>query len=129
MTDQQLGEDMAFLAKEFQKVVEGRFGVKLAFDRASIAKLDQLFAGALGELARDDHQNAMVMTAAFLGETVRALAGGRWHYSDTFGPCVTDVPGTKGFLRVLKRAERRLEAKDGEALMDFLQAAVPELRN
>ncbi len=118
---------MTFLAQEFTKVVEQHCGVRLEHDRASVAKLDQLFMGRLGQLAQDDFQSASVMTAAFLGETVRKLAGGHWHYDEHFGPCIIEVPGVQGILRVLSRAEKRIQGHSGnEALMDFLKLACPQ---
>jgi len=125
MTDAQLTEDMLFLDREFRKVVESHFGVRLKHDRPSMAELDRLFAGPLAQLAQDDFRSASVMTAAYLGETVRALAGGHWHHDLSLGPGIADVPGLKGFLRVLARAEKRIQSGGSEALMDFLQAACP----
>jgi hypothetical protein len=127
MTDEQLTRDMIFLDQEFQKVVEQVCGVKLKHDRSSVARLDRLLVGQLGSLARDDFKSASVMTAAFLGETVRSLAGGHWHHDDRLGPGLAEVPGIRGFLRVLSRAERAIQSQGqpGETLTDFLKITCP----
>jgi hypothetical protein len=125
MDDDQLTRDMMFLDAEFVQLIERVAGVRLRHDRPSLAELDRLFRGPLGDLAREDFQSASVMTAAFLGETVRALGGGHWHKDETLGPGLTDVPGVPGFLRVLKRAEKRISGEGDETLMQFIERACP----
>lgn len=127
--DDALTRDMIFLDREFVSVVERHFLVRLGHDRESIAKLDRLFAGsALRQIARDDLRNVAVMCAAYLGETVRALAGGRWKQDEALGPCVVDVPHVKGAVRVLARAEKRIRSDAPQLLVPFIDAACP-LRN
>jgi hypothetical protein len=126
VTDEQLTRDMVFLDSEFVKLIEQIAGDRLKHDRDSVARLDRLFAGRLGQLARDDFQSASVMLAAYLGETVRALAGGHWTHDDRLGPGLSEVPGVPGFLRVLKRAERRIEDRGGgNVLGEFVARACP----
>ena len=125
MDDQTLAQDMAFLDREFLRVVESTCGVRLRHDRESVDRLDRLFAGQLGLLAQDDFRNASVMAAAWLGETVKALAGGRWHFDAALGPCIVEVPGLKGSVRVLARAERSIRERDGSVLMEMIARACP----
>lgn len=127
--DDALARDMIFLDREFIAVVARHFHVTLAHDRQSVAVLDRLFAqSALKAIARDDLRNVSVMCAAYLGETVRALAGGRWSQDEALGPCIVDVPLVKGAVRVLARAEKRIRSDADQVLVPFIAAACP-LRN
>jgi hypothetical protein len=127
--DDALTRDMIFLDGEFVTVIERHFLIRLGHDRESIARLDRLFAGsALRQIARDDMRNVAVMCAAYLGETIRALAGGRWKQDEALGPCVVDVPHVKGAIRVLARAEKRIRSDAEQLLVPFVAAACP-MRN
>jgi hypothetical protein len=118
--------DMGFLDREFVAVIERHFHVRLRHDLQSVATLDALFhAGPLRQIAEDDFRNVAVMLAAYLGETVRALArGGTWKLDDALGPCIVDVPGVKGSVRVLARAEKRIRSDAKELLMPFVAQAI-----
>jgi hypothetical protein len=117
---------MMFLDREFVAVVERHFQVKLQHDLRSVSRLDALFAaGPLRKVAQEDFRNVSVMLAAYVGETVRALAGGgRWSLDEALGPCIVEVPGLAGAVRVLARAQKRIQAVDAEVLMPFVAQAV-----
>lgn len=125
MNPEALARDMAFLDRELIAVVERHFQVRLAHDLESVARLDRLFAdGPLRQFAVDDFQSASVMLAAYLGETVIALArGGRWELDDRLGPCIVEVPGSSASWRVLTRAERRIRSSEAEVLLPFIARA------
>ena len=129
MDAQALTKDMAFLDREFVAVVQRHFQVRLAHDLASVARLDALFVnGPLRQIALDDFRNVSVMLAAYLGETVRALArGGRWVADERLGPCIVEVPGSKASWRVLTRAERRIRSSEADVLLPFVSRAAASL--
>jgi len=126
MDERSVTQDMMFLDREFVSVVERHFHVQLRHDLDSVAKLDRLFhEGQLRTIANDDYRNVSVMLAAYLGETVRALAhGGHWKLDDSLGPCIVDVPHVKGSVRVLTRAQRRIKSPQEEVLMPFISQAI-----
>lgn len=120
-----LTRDMAFLDREFIGVIDRHFHVRLRHDLQSVATLDALFhAGPLRQIAEDDFRNVAVMLAAYLGETVRAIAkGGAWKLDDALGPCIVDVPGVRGAVRVLARAEKRIRSDAKDFLVPFVVQA------
>lgn len=123
-----LTRDMVFLDREFREVVDRHFHLKLGHDLESVAKLDALFdQGPLRKIAQDDERNVAVMLAAYLGETVRALArGGRWQLEESLGPCIVDLPSTRGSVRVLARAQRRIHTGGPELLLSLVTRAVAQ---
>ncbi|MBS2028192.1 MAG: hypothetical protein JST54_09835 [Deltaproteobacteria bacterium] len=126
MDERSVTQDMAFLDREFVSVVDKHFHVRLEHDLASVAKLDALFHdGPMRTIANDDFRNVSVMLAAYLGETVRALAhGGRWKLDETLGPCIVEVPHVAGTVRVLTRAQRRILSPDAQVLVPFISRAI-----
>lgn len=124
--EESVTRDMMFLDQEFRRVVDQHFHVQLRHDMESVARLDALFhQSALAQIARDDERNVSLMLAAYLGETVRALAkGGRWKLDDALGPCVVEVPRVKGSVRVLARARRRIATPGPALLQTFITQAV-----
>lgn len=123
--DAQLTRDMAFLDAEFRRVVERECLVTLHHDRASLLKLDELFGGRLRALCLADFRSASFMLGAYLGETIKRLAGGRWSKDEAFGPALIEVPHVPGVLRVVARAERRIQSNEGGVLIDFMERTAP----
>ena len=121
-----IAQDMAFLDREFVEVVRRHFHVCPGHDLDGAARLDALFSqGPLREIAQADFRNVSVMLAAWVGETVRALAGGgRWSLDEQLGPCIIEVPGVPGAWRVLSRAEKRIRGSEAEVLLPFVARAV-----
>jgi hypothetical protein len=124
-SDAELTRDMQLLDREFRAVIERHFHLRLGHDLASISRLDALFAQSrLREIAQADERNVSVMLAAYLGETIRALSrGGRWELDEALGPCIVDVPRVPGSMRVLSRAQKRIQSAE-ELLVPFISAAI-----
>jgi len=128
MDDVTVTRDMMFLATSFEEVVARHFQLKLAHDLPSVAKLDALFArGPLRQIAKADFRNVSVMLAAYLGETMRTLAhGGHWALDEALGPCIVNLPGVRGSVRVLARAQKRIRTTDPEVLVPLvIQVTAP----
>ncbi|MCB0221286.1 MAG: hypothetical protein KDH09_16435 [Chrysiogenetes bacterium] len=116
MSPEELGKVAAEQAEAYRAQHKQSTGEELAFERASLPRLDAVLEKNYTQNMLD--QKTIEHMGMFLGETMRHEFGGTWRYNDGFGELCLAMTD-EGFIFPVSQIKRALDHKEAGQLASY----------
>ena len=101
------------------KLMERHSGVRLNYDEASFAQLDEMIEEGWGGEAPAMLDTTVLPFGSFVGESIRRLLGGEWGYDEDKGCHLTQVGGVGMTLFPFDKVKKRFLNGDEDSLESY----------
>ncbi len=113
-------------AEKHIEAIERNFEVRLSYDEASFARLDEIIEEGWGGGTPALPDTTVLSFGSFVGECIRRLLGGQWEYDEEMGYCLAGIGGTSAKVFPFGKVRKRF-ANGEEDSLAFYYAALKHI--